>query len=59
MVGYWTQFAKTGNPNSDGNPAWSPYNALVDKFQSLTPPAPTIETNFNTAHQCSTFWNTF
>ena len=59
MVDYWTQFAKTGNPNSYGNPAWPPYNALVDKFQSLIPPAPTFETNFNPAHQCSTFWNTF
>jgi para-nitrobenzyl esterase len=59
MVGYWTQFAKTGDPNSPGAPAWSPYDATADQFQSLLPPAPTVESNFAAAHQCSTFWNTF
>jgi len=22
MVGYWTQFAKTGDPNGSGSPMW-------------------------------------
>ena len=26
MIGYWTQFAKTGNPNSPGAPTWSKYS---------------------------------
>ena len=27
MTKYWTQFARTGNPNSEGAPAWTPYDA--------------------------------
>jgi len=59
MVGYWTQFAKTGNPNSAGEPTWSPYSTSTDEFQSLIPPTPVVESNFDTGHQCSVFWNTF
>ncbi len=25
MIRYWTQFAKTGNPNGEGNPEWQPW----------------------------------
>jgi para-nitrobenzyl esterase len=59
MISYWTQFAKTGNPNSSGEPVWSPYSAASDEFQSFIPPTPVVESNFDTAHQCSTFWDTF
>jgi para-nitrobenzyl esterase len=59
MVSYWTQFAKTGSPNSANQPLWSPYSASIDEFQSLIPPTPVVESNFNTGHQCSTFWDTF
>jgi para-nitrobenzyl esterase len=59
MIGYWTQFARTGNPNSPGAPVWSPYSAATDQFQSLVPPTPTVESNFNTEHKCSSFWDTF
>ena len=59
MVSYWTQFAKTGNPNSAGEPLWSPYNVATDEFQSLIPPTPAVESNFDSSHQCTTFWNTF
>jgi para-nitrobenzyl esterase len=59
MVGYWTQFAKTGTPNSSHLPVWSPYNALTDEVQSLRPPTPVVESNFDATHQCSTFWSTF
>jgi para-nitrobenzyl esterase len=59
MISYWTQFAKTGDPNSSGEPVWSPYSAIADNFQSLIPPAPMVESNFNAGHQCSTFWDTF
>ena len=59
MVSYWTQFAKTGNPNSPSEPLWSPYSAATDRFQSLVPPMPMVESNFDTNHKCSAFWNTF
>jgi para-nitrobenzyl esterase len=59
MVSYWTQFAKTGNPNSSAEPVWSPYSASTDQFQSFIPPTPVVESNFAAAHQCSTFWDTF
>jgi para-nitrobenzyl esterase len=59
MVSYWTQFAKTGDPNSYGEPVWSPYSASSDQFQSLIPPTPVFESNFAVDHQCSTFWDTF
>ncbi len=59
MVTYWTQFAKTGDPNSPSEPVWSPYSTSTDQFQSLIPPTPVVESNFNTGHLCDSFWNTF
>jgi para-nitrobenzyl esterase len=59
MISYWTQFAKTGDPNSAGEPVWSPYSASSDEFLSLIPPTPVVESSFATIHQCSTFWDTF
>jgi para-nitrobenzyl esterase len=32
---YWTQFATTGNPNVDGQPAWSLYSTAVDPHMIL------------------------
>ncbi len=57
MISYWTQFAKTLDPNSAGQPMWSPYSASADEFQSLVPPTPMPETDFNTFHNCDSFWN--
>ncbi|MBX3414016.1 MAG: carboxylesterase family protein [Pirellulales bacterium] len=31
MVGYWTQFAATGNPNREGLPEWPTYDPAQDK----------------------------
>ena len=59
MVSYWTQFAKTGDPNSSSEPLWSPYSASTDQFQSLKPPVPVVESNFDSSHLCSIFWDTF
>ena len=59
MISYWTQFAKTGDPNSSGEPVWSPYSTSSDEFLSLIPPTPVVESNFAMDHQCSTFWDTF
>ena len=30
MMTYWTQFAKTGNPNVEGLPEWPPYQETTD-----------------------------
>jgi para-nitrobenzyl esterase len=60
IVGYWTQFAKRGNPNSEGAAIWSPYTAATAEFQSLA--APTgheSDALFDADHKCSSFWNTF
>jgi para-nitrobenzyl esterase len=59
MISYWTQFAKTRDPNSPGRATWHPYSASNDEFQSLIPPVPMAEHNFDSAHHCSTFWDTF
>jgi para-nitrobenzyl esterase len=60
MIGYWMQFAKTGNPNSAGAPAWSPFSAAPHELQSLVPPAPVAESDstFDSYHQCSSLWDT-
>ncbi len=57
MISYWTQFAKTGNPNSAGEPPWPAYSTSADEFESLVPPTPMPEPNFNTFHKCSSFWD--
>ena len=61
MIGYWTQFAKTGNPNSEGAPDWPLYTGAGGQFESLVAPTPTIESDssFDTDHKCSSFWDTF
>ena len=59
MIDYWTQFAKNANPNSPGVPTWPRYSSTKDVFQSLVPPTPAGETNFDASHLCSGFWNTF
>jgi para-nitrobenzyl esterase len=57
MIRYWTQFAKSGDPNQSGTPFWPQYDATTDEFQSLVPPSPTPEFEFATDHQCD-FWAT-
>jgi para-nitrobenzyl esterase len=59
MIGYWTRFARTGNPNSVGAPLWSSFSAMTNEFQSFVPPTPVVESTFDNSHQCSSLWNTF
>jgi para-nitrobenzyl esterase len=33
--GYWVEFARTGNPNGDGRPAWPPYDSNLDSYLEL------------------------
>jgi para-nitrobenzyl esterase len=54
MVGYWTQFARSGDPNSLGAPAW-PFYGMSDLFQSLQPSTPTTGSGFAVDHKCA-FW---
>ena len=54
MVEYWTQFARSGDPNSLGAPAWPLYGSS-DEFLSLHPPTPATSTGLAADHKCA-FW---
>ena len=53
MVGYWAQFAKTGNPNAAGSSAWPAYTASNDSFLNLAPAGDGINTQFAVQHKCA------
>jgi para-nitrobenzyl esterase len=56
MIGYWTHFAKSGDPNANGTGPWPSYNASTDEFQSMVPSAPITEAGFADSHKCQ-FWD--
>ena len=58
MMGYWTRFAATGNPNG-GAPNWPAFGGAQPQIQELVPNAiaPEAGATFATAHQCA-FWAT-
>jgi para-nitrobenzyl esterase len=35
MTGYWTQFAKTGDPNGPALPLWPVYDPKTDMVQEI------------------------
>jgi para-nitrobenzyl esterase len=55
MLGYWTNFVKTGNPNAPGLPQWPPYQSPNDVLQ-LAPGAIAAGTDVGAEHKCP-FWN--
>lgn len=57
MVSYWTNFASTGNPNSDTTPKWPSNTTKSGKFQVLKLPAPytVSKLRHSSRHQCK-FW---
>jgi para-nitrobenzyl esterase len=59
MMGYWTRFAATGNPNGGKAPNWPRFGGGQPQIQELIPnaTAPEAAAAFAGAHQCA-FWAT-
>jgi para-nitrobenzyl esterase len=54
MIKYWTAFAKTGDPNNAGSPAWPTYTTAANGILSLAPASGgiAVTTNFTADHKC-------
>jgi para-nitrobenzyl esterase len=53
MIEYWTNFARTGNPNGTGLPNWPVYTVATDLILSLEPGTATkVIPNFAALHKC-------
>ncbi|WP_328363729.1 carboxylesterase family protein [Mycobacterium sp. NBC_00419] len=59
MIGYWSQFVKTGAPDVDGLPDWPQLGAdsATGPRLSLQTGAPSVVTDYAARHQCQ-FWAT-
>jgi para-nitrobenzyl esterase len=55
MMGYWTRFAATGDPNGGGAPDWPRFNPARQQIQELVPGATAPQTGFAAEHHCA-FW---
>lgn len=55
MAGYWTRFARTGDPNGRSAPRWPVFTERRHAVQSLSPRAVRPEYHFAAEHQCA-FW---
>jgi para-nitrobenzyl esterase len=44
MSGYWVSFAKTGDPNGGGRPAWPRYDRAHDQILDFTNDGPVVTT---------------
>ncbi|MCC6747028.1 MAG: carboxylesterase family protein [Deltaproteobacteria bacterium] len=54
MLGYWTRFAATGDPNGGGAPAWPAYAAGSDQHLEL---GPTIKVGSGLKQAACDFWD--
>jgi len=54
MVKYWANFAKAGDPNGAGLPAWPKYTTAANGILALAPAPPgvAVTTNFTADHKC-------
>jgi len=52
MISYWTNFAKTGDPNGPGLPTWPAYGLTADNYLSLSPDAIRVTNTFQLDHKC-------
>jgi para-nitrobenzyl esterase len=59
LVGYWTNFMYTGNPNHTGGRPWPIYTggSAIYLSQNVPNSSPMPAADFLTAHNCA-FWDT-
>lgn len=48
----WATFAKTGDPNSQGQPRWKPFDSRRNNVQAFTPTGISEDETFNDVHKC-------
>ncbi len=56
MLGYWSRFISTGNPNRSGLPAWPRFHPSRDKVLELVPGEIAPTSRFAADHHC-VFWH--
>ncbi|HEX3771951.1 MAG TPA: carboxylesterase family protein [Polyangiaceae bacterium] len=57
MLGYWTSFATSGDPNGGSRPMWPQYTPAGEEYMQLVDPTPASMANLRT-QQCD-FWDNF
>jgi para-nitrobenzyl esterase len=55
MIGYWTAFTRTGDPNAATLPKWPRYTAAGEEMMSPKEGGSKAESDFAVTHQCR-FW---
>ncbi|SMB95821.1 carboxylesterase/lipase family protein [Deinococcus hopiensis] len=49
---YWTNFARTGNPNGETLPEWPRFDPTRDNLLTFAPGRVAVSTDFRTEHRC-------